>query len=406
MKSLENVLAEALQKPKSVPRRMAIAVAFSWVCRITALCSVLVLVVLLYTVLSKGLSHLSWSFLASSPHPDPDRAGIWPALMGTFWTCAACGVLTLPIGIGTAIFLEELRPKNRLMRCLHSVVQLNIANLAGVPSVVYGIVGMAAFVSMFGLMERSDKEQQANHAIFEVGSRYFDQFLTVDDAVLLVPVAFNSASDTVPTDGLEAIDLDGHTVKMKVAQKDQPIPDLEDERAITVRWNETPGRVHKQAWYHFAVPFGRSVLAGSLTLMLVILPVVIISSQEAFRSVPPSLREAALGMGATHWQAVWNVTLPAAVPGIMTGSILAMSRAVGEAAPIMMISGVVFITRAPSNLMSVFTVLSLQIYDWAGRHEAGFHAISAAAIIVLLLLLLVFNSIAIIIRQKFSRPLS
>ena len=125
MKSLENVLAEALQRPKSVHRRMAIAVAFSWVCRITALCSVFVLGVLLYTVSSKGMGHLTWSFLTSSPHPDPDRAGIWPALMGTFWTCVACGVLTLPIGIGTAIFLEELRPRNRLLRCLHSVVQLN-----------------------------------------------------------------------------------------------------------------------------------------------------------------------------------------------------------------------------------------------------------------------------------------
>ncbi len=406
MKSLGNVLTEAFQKPNSVPSRMAKAVAFNWVCRITALCSVLVLCVLLTTVLSKGLSHLSWSFLTSSPHPDPNRAGIWPALMGTVWTCAACGILTLPIGIGTAIFLEELRPKNRLMRWLHALVQLNIANLAGVPSVVYGIVGMAAFVSMFGLMERTAPEQQANHSFFEVGSRYFDQFLTIDDAVLMVPVESSFAADTMPKEGLSAIDLNGKKVQMQVVAKGQSIPASEDEKAVAVRWNETPGRVHKQTWYHFSVPFGRSVLAGSLTLMLVILPVVIISSQEAFRSVPPSLREAALGMGATPWQAVWNGTLPAAVPGIMTGSILAMSRAVGEAAPIMMISGVVFITRAPSNLMSVFTVLSLQIYDWAGRHDAGFHAISAAAIIVLLLLLLVFNSIAIVIRQKFSRPLS
>ncbi len=406
MKPLGNVLSEAFKQPNSVPRRMAMAVAFNWVCRITALCSVLVLVVLLYTVLSKGLSHLSWSFLTSSPHPDPNRAGIWPALMGTFWTCAACGFLTLPIGIGTAIFLEELRPKNRIMRWLHSIVQLNIANLAGVPSVVYGIVGMAAFVSMFGLMERTDKEQQANHSFLDIGSRYFDQFLTLDDAVIMVPVPSSSSADTIPQEGLAAIDSSGKSVQMKVVAKGQSAPNIDADRAVAVRWNETPGRVHKQAWYHFSVPFGRSVLAGSLTLMLVILPVVIISSQEAFRSVPPSLREAALGMGATPWQAVWNVTLPAAVPGIMTGSILAMSRAVGEAAPIMMISGVVFITRAPSNLMSVFTVLSLQIYDWAGRHEAGFHAISAAAIIVLLLLLLVFNSIAIVIRQKFSRPLS
>jgi phosphate transport system permease protein len=326
--------------------------------------------------------------------------------MGTFWTCAACAIFTLPIGVGTAIFLEEFRPKHALMRWLHSVVQLNIANLAGVPSVVYGIVGMAAFVSMFGLMDRADQKQQANRSIFEVGSRYYDQFLTIDDGVLLVKVESNAAPDTVPQDGMGALDLDGRTVAMRVIKKGESAPSSDAERAVAVRWNETPGRIHRQAWYHFAFPLGRGVLAGSLTLMLVILPVVILAAQEAFRSVPPSLREAALGMGATPWQAVWNVTLPAAVPGIMTGSILAVSRAIGEAAPIMMISGVVFITRAPENLMSVFTVLSLQIYDWAGRHESHFHAISAAAIIVLLLLLVFFNSIAIVIRQKFSRPLS
>ncbi len=406
MKSLNDVMSEVFKEPTSVPRRMAMASIFSWLCRITAMCCVIVLGILLYSVLSRGLPHLSWSFLTSSPHPDPEQAGIWPALMGTFWTCASCAAFALPIGIGTAILLEEFRPRSTLMRWLHSIVQLNIANLAGVPSVVYGIVGMAAFVSMFGLMEQADKDQHANRSMIDIGSRYYDQFLTINDGVLLVKVDSNAAPDTAPQNGLDAIDLSGKAVKMRLVLKGEPTPSTEAERALSVRWNETPGRIHKQAWYHFAIPLGRGVLAGSLTLMLVILPVIIISAQEAFRSVPPSLREAALGMGATPWQAVWNVTLPAAVPGIMTGSILAISRAIGEAAPIMMISGVVFITRAPSNLMSVFTVLSLQIFDWAGRHESHFHAISAAAIIVLLLLLLFFNSIAIVIRQKFSRPLS
>ncbi|MDZ4852001.1 MAG: PstA family ABC transporter permease [Pirellulaceae bacterium] len=404
MKSLGNVLDEAVKQPNSVSQRMATAVTFQWLCRLTALCSILVLAVLLYTVFSKGFAHLSWSFLTSSPHPDPTRAGIWPALMGTFWTCAACGFLTLPIGIGTAIFLEEFRPRNRYMRWLHALVELNIANLAGVPSVVYGIVGLAAFVSMFGLMDQSDNAGQSKPPFIDIGSRYYDQFLTLDDRVVLVPVDSNRSPDTALREGLEAIDQDGKPINLHLIAKGESAPDVQSERVVAIRWNETPGRVHRQSWYHFTVPFGHSVLAGSLTLMLVILPVVIISSQEAFRAIPPSLREAALGIGATSWQAVWNVTLPAAIPGIMTGAILAMSRAIGEAAPIMMISGIVFITRAPSNLMSVFTVLSLQIYDWAGRHEAGFHAISAAAIIVLLLLLLVFNSIAIVIRQKFSQP--
>jgi phosphate transport system permease protein len=388
---------------RNVQRRLSYAAGFASLCRLTAWLSVLILCSLLYTVFVRGYSHLSWDFLAGSPHPNPARAGIYPALMGTFWTCAACALITLPLGVGTAIFLEEFRPRNRPLRWLHQMVQINIANLAGVPSVVYGIVGMTAFVTMFGWFHAPDRPAKAG---IEIGVAYFDQFLTLNDSVLICPVSSASAPDTLPRDGLECRDSQGRPVRMRVLALGQPVPRSEALQAVTVRPQETPGRTAQQAWYHFRLPFGRSVLAGALTLMLVILPVVILSSQEAFRAVPPSLREAALGMGATPWQAVWKVTLPTAVPGIMTGAILAMSRAVGEAAPIMMISGIVFITRAPSNLMSVFTVLSLQIYDWAGRHEADFHRISAAAIIVLLALLLVFNLVAIIVRQRFTKPLS
>jgi phosphate transport system permease protein len=155
------------------------------------------------------------------------------------------------------------------------------------------------------------------------------------------------------------------------------------------------------------LPLGPGLLAGSLTLMLVILPMVIIASQEALRAVPDSLREGALGMGATHWQAVWNVSLPAAVPGIMTGAILAMSRAIGEAAPVLIISGIVFIASPPQNLVDDFSVMPLQIYDWAGKPaNQGFHSLAAGGIIVLLLLLLVFNGIAVAIRQRLQKPLS
>lgn len=404
MKTLDQSVKANFGESKNVGRRMAWATGLQWLCRLTAALSVLILVVLLYTVLSRGLGRIDWNFIVSSPHPDPKKAGIWPALMGTFWTCAACAFLTLPIGVGTAIFLEELRPKHRLLRWLHSTVQLNIANLAGVPSVVYGIVGMTAFVSMFGMMEQQAESGKQTSAFLEFGVQYFDQFLTVDDHVLLVPIASGAASETIPIDGLACRTSSGKPVAMKVLARGEKATD--EAASVTVRWNETPGRISKQAWYHFRLPFGRSVLAGSLTLMLVILPVVILAAQEAFRAVPSSLREAALGIGATPWQVVWRVTLPAAVPGIMTGAILAMSRAIGEAAPIMMVSGIVFITRAPSNLMSVFTVLSLQIYDWAGRHEVDFHRASAAAIIILLVLLLMFNSIAILIRQRFTKPLS
>ncbi len=406
MKSLRDSIAAPKCDPKSIRNRMALATGLQWLCRLTALLSVIILLVLLATVLSRGLGRLSWAFLVSNPHPDPKLAGIWPALMGTFWTCMACAFLSLPIGIGTAIFLEELRPRNRWLRALHATVQVNIANLAGVPSVVYGIVGMTAFVTMFGLFPTLDNSHQKNHQTIEWGVKYFDQFLTVNDSVLRVPLETGDVADTVPVDGLVCLNSSGKKATMRVIARGESVSESAADQSVAVRWNETPGRISKQAWYHFRLPFGRSVLAGSLTLMLVILPVIILSSQEAFRAVPSSLREAALGIGATPWQVVWRVTLPAAIPGIMTGAILAMSRAIGEAAPIMMVSGIVFITRAPSNLMSVFTVLSLQIYDWAGRHEVDFHRASAAGILVLLVLLLMFNSVAILIRQRFTKPLN
>ena len=169
--------------------------------------------------------------------------------------------------------------------------------------------------------------------------------------------------------------------------------------------------VPENAWYSFRLPFGRSVLAASLTLMLVILPVVIISTQEALRAVPISLRQGAQGLGCTPWQTVRNVTLPAAIPGIMTGCILSMSRAIGEAAPILMISGIVAISQGPQHLMDNFSILPLQIFYWAGlpvndADPYSFQQVAAGAIIVLLLVLFAFNSVAILLRQIAQKQLS
>ena len=162
----------------------------------------------------------------------------------------------------------------------------------------------------------------------------------------------------------------------------------------------------EDSWWSVSLPFGSSVLAGGLTLMLVILPVVIISSQEALRAVPSSLRQGALALGSTRWQMVREMTLPAAIPGIMTGAILAMSRAIGEAAPLLVLGGFLLVFAVPENLMSDFTVLPLQIYNWAGRPQTSFHALAAGAIIVQLVVLLVFNGIAVFIRQKLQKNLS
>jgi phosphate transport system permease protein len=264
------------------------------------------------------------SFVTGTPSRRPEDAGIGPPLVGTVWVCLICGILALPLGVGTAIFLEECKPRGALARRLFAVVQLNITNLAGVPSIVYGIIGLTAFVGMFGLF----------------------------------------GTPAAP--------------------------------ALTIGTTDD--------WYYFQLPFGRSVLAGGLTLMLVVLPIVVISAQEALRAVPDSLRQGALALGSTRWQMIRRMTLPAAVPGIMTGSILAMSRAIGEAAPILIICGIVFIRFTPEHLMDEFTALPLQIYDWAGRPKDEFHRIAASGIVVLLAVLLTFNAAAVVIRQKFQRP--
>ena len=288
--------------------------------------SLLILTALLASIVAKGMSHMDWDFLKSAPSRRPANAGIYPARWGSIWVCLVCGLTAVPLGVGTAILLEEFRPKGRWLSRAHGFIQLNITNLAGVPSIVYGILGLTAFVNMFGMAGNP------NDPAWELG---------------------------------------------------------------------TP-----EQWYYLRLPFGRSVLAGGLTLMIVVLPVVIISAQESLRAVPSSLRLGALALGSTRWQVVRRMTLPAAIPGIMTGTILAMSRAIGEAAPVLVIAGIVYITFTPEHLMDDFTVMPLQIFNWAQRPQEEFYKVAATGILVLLALLLTFNAVAVFIRYKFQRPLS
>jgi phosphate transport system permease protein len=281
--------------------------------------AVAVLSALLIAVFLQGVSSLDWHFLSSYASRKAANAGILAPLMGSLWVCTLCGAISIPIGIATAIYLEEYAPKSRL----RSFVQLNISNLSGVPSIVYGILGLAAFGRCFGALSSDEP--------FALGS---------PDSIFFI-----------------------------------------------------------------RLPLGRGILAGALTLSLVILPIMIIAAQEALRTVPKSLRQAALALGSTKWQVVRRVTLPAALPTMMTGAILSMSRAIGEAAPLLVIGGVLLLFSVPENLMSDFTVLPLQIYNWAGRPQEEFHRIAAGAIIVQLAVLLLFNSVAVLIRQKFQKPL-
>ena len=253
------------------------------------------LIVLLVQVFIEGVPWLSWDFLTNYPSRKAELAGIRAAILGTVWLMVFVGIFTIPVGVGAAIYLEEYAPKNRLTR----LIEINIGNLAGVPSVVYGLLGLALFV----------------------------QWLSM----------------------------------------------------------------------------GRSILSAALTLALLVLPIVILASREAIRSVPSSHRQAAFALGATKWDVVRSVVLPSAVPGILTGTILAMSRAIGEAAPVIFISALVYLTFDPSSPLDRFTVLPIQIFAWVNEPREEYKGLAAGAIIVLLAILLGMNAIAIFVRNKYQR---
>jgi phosphate transport system permease protein len=250
---------------------------------------------LLADVFSDGWSRLSWQFLSSPPSRFPAVAGIYPQIIGSLFVMIVTAALAVPMGIAAALYLEEYGGGGRVAR----IIEVNIANLAGVPSVIYGLLGLGLFV----------------------------------------------------------------------------------------RWME----------------LGPSVLAGAATLALLVLPVVILSTREALRTVPMSAREGSYALGATKWQTIWHQVLPGAMPGIFTGLILAMSRAIGETAPLITIGALTYIPFAPTGLDSRFTVLPIQIYNWVSRPQAPFLENAAAGIIVLLLLLLTMNSVAVVLRDRFQK---
>lgn len=279
-------------------RRKLNGTLFYGACLSSILILLVVLGLLLYDVLVKGLPWLDLQFLTGVPSARPARAGILPAMVGTLEVGTLVALFTFPTGVAAAIYFSEYAQDNRLNRLL----QMNISNLAGVPSIIYGIFGLALFVRLLG--------------------------------------------------------------------------------------------------------FGPTVLAAALTLSLLILPVVIISSIEALKAVPNAQREGAYALGATRWQMVSGSILPAAAPGIMTGVILAMARAIGEAAPLLVVGAFVFVTFLPQPFEGQYTVLPIQVYQWAVRPQPDFQGISAATIIVLLVIMFALNALAIIVRARLSRHIN
>lgn len=253
------------------------------------------LAALLYDVFHDGLPRLSWAFVRGFPSRFAESAGIWHALVGTVYVIGLTALMTVPIGIGAAIHLEEYSHGGRLSR----LIEINISNLAGVPSIIYGLLGLGLFV----------------------------------------------------------------------------------------RW----------------MNLGPSLIAGALTLSLLVLPVVILSTREALRAVPKSLREGSYALGGTKWQTIWHQVLPSAAPGILTGLILALSRAIGETAPLITLGALTYVAFTPESLWSPFTVLPIQIFNWVSRPQAAFAQNAAAGIVVLLLLLLTMNAVAIVLRDRLQR---
>jgi len=250
---------------------------------------------LVYDVFADGASRLSLSFIRNIASRNAEEAGVYHALMGTIWVISLTGALALPVGVAAAIYLEEYGGRSPIAR----FIELNIANLAAVPSIIYGLLGLGLFVRFMGM--------------------------------------------------------------------------------------------------------GQSVIAGAATLALLALPVVILSTREALRTVPSTIREGSYALGATKWQTIWHQVLPMAMPGVLTGLILALSRSIGETAPLITIGALTYIPFAPDSVWSKFTVLPIQIFNWVSRPQAEFKANAAAGILVLLALLLSMNAIAIVVRDRQQR---
>lgn len=253
--------------------------------------------VFLLDILSDGLPRINWQFLTSYPSRKPLEAGILSPMVGSACLILLTAIFSIPIGIGAAIYLEEYAPRNRFTNFL----ELNLANLSGVPSIIYGLLGLELFV----------------------------------------------------------------------------------------RW----------------LALGRSLIAGALTMTLLVLPIIIMAAREALRAVPQSIREGSYALGATRWDTIRHQVLPLAFPGILTGIILALSRAIGEAAPLITIGALTYIAFLPEGLSSPFTVLPIQIFNWVSRPQPAFATNAAAAIVVLLVVLLSMNALAIWLRNRFQKRL-
>jgi phosphate transport system permease protein len=268
---------------------------FLWFGIACTIFGLVMLAVFLGSVLIEGLPRIDWQFFTSLPSRKPENAGILIPLLGTIWIMVLTSLVAIPLGVASGIYLEEYGKKSRLA----TIIEINITNLAGVPSIIYGLLALEVFVRLFGL--------------------------------------------------------------------------------------------------------GKSLMSGSLTLALLILPIIIVATREALKAVPKTIREASYALGATKWQTTWHQVLPAASGGIVTGVILAISRAIGETAPLIVIGAMLYTTTIPSSPMDDFAILPIQIFNWLSRPQHGFIINATAAIVVLLAITFILNGIAIYLRNRWQK---
>ncbi|RMG87355.1 MAG: phosphate ABC transporter permease PstA [Bacteroidetes bacterium] len=279
----------------SIQKNRIIDQVFKYVGIASTLVGMVLLLVFIGSILTDGLSRIDWDFLTSLPSRKAERAGILTAWSGSLWIFGLTAIISIPLGVSAGIYLEEYGTKGRLA----SILEVNITNLAGVPSVIYGILGLEIFVRTLNL--------------------------------------------------------------------------------------------------------GASLLAGAFTISLLILPIIIVATREALKAVPNSIREAAYGMGATKWQTIWTQVLPAGGGGIATGIILALSRAIGETAPLIVIGALAYVPFVPKSPMDEFTVLPIQIFNWVSRPDHAFVVNAAAGIIILLFITFLLNGIAVWLRYRWQK---
>jgi len=378
-------------------------------------------------------SWLDGEFLARPMSSTPALAGVRTALIGSIGLMAVVVMVALPIGVGAAIYLEEYARHGFVNR----LIETNVRNLAGVPSIIYGMLGLAIFVRALapitsGMIFHYNFDAPSAATVIERIAPIFNDEISYDGGAIasdnaeIDALALERVVDTFLYFGTPSLTMPGNSSVVDMSQAlaealaiavDVTATGADEAQDITARGSAyrfdvaAGASISDQAFDQLMAslarinsfsPNGRTLISAGLTLVLLILPIIIINAQEAIRAVPDAIREASYGLGATRWQTIWRSVLPAALPGIMTGTILSVSRAVGETAPLIVVGASTFLVTDPTSPFSQFTALPIQIYQWTARPQGQFADIAAAAIIVLLTLMLTLNAAAIFLRNRYS----